>query len=86
MRIQKIGRPSYGVGGKQLMRIMMRSGEPFAFTGWLDSWESPAGEKLHTCTITTTRSNEVVRDIHVRMPVLYIAAAGRGDLVGLRVF
>lgn len=56
--------------GKQPMRIMMRNGEPFAFAGLFDSWSSPAGEKIHTCTIITTQPNEVVKDIHDRMPVI----------------
>lgn len=56
--------------GKQPMRIMMRNGEPFAFAGLFDTWSSPEGEKINTCTIITTRPNEVVRDIHDRMPVI----------------
>ncbi|MGE7271710.1 SOS response-associated peptidase [Brevibacillus panacihumi] len=56
--------------GKQPMRIMMRNGEPFAFAGLFDTWSSPEGEKIHTCTIITTRPNEVVKDIHDRMPVI----------------
>lgn len=55
---------------KQPMRIMMRSGELFAFAGLYDTWTSPEGEKVHTCTIITTRPNEVVSDIHDRMPVI----------------
>lgn len=55
---------------KQPMRIMMKTGEPFAFAGLYDTWTSPEGEKLHTCTIITTQPNEVVSDIHDRMPVI----------------
>lgn len=55
---------------KQPMRIMMKSGEPFAFAGLFDSWTSPEGEKVHTCTIITTQPNGVVSDIHDRMPVI----------------
>lgn len=55
---------------KQPMRIMMKSGEPFAFAGLFDSWTSPEGEKVHTCTIITTQPNKVVSDIHDRMPVI----------------
>lgn len=57
-------------GGKQPMRIMMKNEEPFAFAGLFDTWSSPEGEKIHTCTIITTKPNEVVRDIHDRMPVI----------------
>ncbi len=56
--------------GKQPMRITMRDGEQFAFAGLFDTWTSSAGQKLHTCTIITTRPNEVVADIHDRMPVI----------------
>lgn len=35
-----------------------------------DTWMAPDGRKLHTCTIITTRPNEVVADIHDRMPVI----------------
>ncbi|GIO09690.1 putative SOS response-associated peptidase YoqW [Brevibacillus reuszeri] len=55
---------------KQPMRIMMTTGEPFAFAGLYDTWTSPEGEKLHTCTIITTKPNDVVQDIHDRMPVI----------------
>jgi len=57
-------------GRKQPMRITMRDGEPFAFAGLFDTWTAPDGQKLHTCTIITTRPNEVVADIHDRMPVI----------------
>lgn len=56
--------------GKQPVRILMRSGEPFAFAGLFDTWTRQDGQKLHTCTIITTRPNELVRDIHDRMPVI----------------
>ncbi|TQR38516.1 SOS response-associated peptidase [Brevibacillus brevis] len=56
--------------GKQAMRIMMKTGEPFAFAGLFDTWTSPEGEKLHSCTIITTKPNDVVADIHDRMPVI----------------
>lgn len=55
---------------KQPMRITMRDGELFAFAGLFDTWTAPDGQKLHTCTIITTRPNEVVADIHDRMPVI----------------
>ncbi|GED70885.1 putative SOS response-associated peptidase YoqW [Brevibacillus reuszeri] len=55
---------------KQPMRIMMKTGEPFAFAGLFDTWTNPAGEKLHTCTIITTKPNQIVTDIHDRMPVI----------------
>ncbi|EMT54213.1 hypothetical protein I532_01365 [Brevibacillus borstelensis AK1] len=56
--------------GKQPMRITMRNGELFAFAGLFDTWTRPDGQKVHTCTIITTQPNEVVKDIHDRMPVI----------------
>lgn len=57
--------------GKQPMRIMLRSGEPFAMAGLYDTWIDPeSGEKLSTCTIMTTTPNALVADIHDRMPVI----------------
>lgn len=55
---------------KRPMRIMMKTGEPFAFAGLYDTWTSLEGDKLHSCTIITTKPNEVVADIHDRMPVI----------------
>lgn len=49
---------------------MMKSGEPFAFAGLFDTWSSLVGDKLHTCTIVTTKPNDVVADIHDQMPVI----------------
>ncbi|MEN8144059.1 MAG: SOS response-associated peptidase [Gemmatimonadota bacterium] len=47
-----------------------RPGErPFAFAGLWDSWTSPEGS-LNSCTILTTRANEVLLPIHPRMPVI----------------
>jgi putative SOS response-associated peptidase YedK len=56
--------------GKQPMRIQMKSGELFAFAGLYDTWTRPDGQKVHSCTIITTEPNDVVSDIHNRMPVI----------------
>ncbi|GIM45232.1 putative SOS response-associated peptidase YoqW [Collibacillus ludicampi] len=56
--------------GKQPMRITLKSGEPFGMAGLFDSWTSSDGTKIHTCTIITTRPNELVSEIHDRMPVI----------------
>lgn len=56
--------------GKQPMRIMMKDADIFAFAGLYDTWEAPNGEKISTCTIITTKPNEIVSDIHDRMPVI----------------
>ncbi len=56
--------------GKQPMRIMMQDGSLFAFAGLYDTWTGPDGQKLSTCTIITTKPNELVSDVHDRMPVI----------------
>lgn len=58
------------ITGKQPMRIMLKTGEPFAFAGLYDTWMNQKGEKVHTCTIVTTQANEIMENIHERMPVI----------------
>ena len=55
---------------KRPMRIVMKSGEPFAFAGLWDSWRDPNGEIVRSCTIITTEANELLHPIHNRMPVI----------------
>lgn len=56
--------------GKQPMRILLKSRKIFAFAGLYDTWMAPDGSKLNTCTIITTASNELMAEIHHRMPVI----------------
>jgi putative SOS response-associated peptidase YedK len=44
--------------------------EAFAFAGLWDAWTDSQGRKLETCSILTTTANEVLSDIHDRMPVI----------------
>ena len=48
----------------------MESGKPFTFAGLWESWKSPAGQEILTCTIITCPANERVSPIHDRMPVI----------------
>lgn len=48
----------------------LRSGTPFAFAGLYETWLSPRGEAIDTCTIITTQANELIAPIHDRMPVI----------------
>ena len=50
--------------------IHMKDRKPFAFAGLWDSWNSPDGSLIKTCTIITTEPNELVSIIHNRMPVI----------------
>ena len=50
--------------------IHLTSGKPFGFAGLYTVWTSPEGEKICTCTILTTESNDLISPIHDRMPVI----------------
>ncbi len=54
---------------KQPYRILLKDGESFAFAGLWDLWEKGENAIL-SCTIITTSANELVNDIHERMPVI----------------
>jgi putative SOS response-associated peptidase YedK len=55
---------------KQPMYIRLKTGEPFAFAGLWEIWNSADGSQILSCTIITTEPNELVSDIHNRMPVI----------------
>jgi putative SOS response-associated peptidase YedK len=48
---------------------------PFGFAGLWERWTPPEGEPLDTCAIITTEPNELMAEIHNRMPVILPAAA-----------
>jgi putative SOS response-associated peptidase YedK len=50
--------------------IHMKDRAPFALAGLWDSWESPDGSSIKTCTIITTAPNELMANLHNRMPVI----------------
>lgn len=52
------------------MRIKLKSSNLFAFAGLYEKWNTPEGNPLYTCTIITTKPNELMEDIHDRMPVI----------------
>ena len=55
---------------KRPMRIVMRSGEPFAFAGLWSVWRDPDGNRIPSCAIITTSANDQLKPIHDRMPVI----------------
>ncbi|PLT33677.1 SOS response-associated peptidase [Bacillus sp. V5-8f] len=55
--------------GKQPYHIHLKNQEPFGFAGLWDEWEHQ-GQIVQTCTIITTQANELMKDIHHRMPVI----------------
>jgi putative SOS response-associated peptidase YedK len=50
--------------------IRMKSGQPFAFAGLWEHWQSPDGSEIKSATIITTTANELMATIHDRMPVI----------------
>ncbi|MGB7998758.1 MAG: SOS response-associated peptidase [Anaerobacillus sp.] len=51
------------------MRIQVNHGEPFAMAGLWEKWKD-GEEVIYTCTILTTMANELMEEIHNRMPVI----------------
>jgi len=57
-------------GAKIPYYLQLASGDPFAFAGLWEIWHAPDGSQLYSCTIITTRPNELVAPIHDRMPAI----------------
>ena len=55
---------------KQPMYTRLKGNGVMAFAGLWDSWKSPEGEVVDSCTILTTASNPLIEPVHERMPVL----------------
>lgn len=58
-------------GDKKIpLYIRLKDGSPMAFAGLWESWKSPEGETIESCSIITTAANKFMEPIHVRMPVI----------------
>ncbi len=55
---------------KQKMFISMKDRSPFMMAGLFSIWKKENGEEYPTYTIITTSSNELLKGIHDRMPVI----------------
>jgi putative SOS response-associated peptidase YedK len=55
---------------KKPMRIKLKSNDVFGMAGLWESWKSPDGKMIYSCSVITTTPNVLVRDIHDRMPVI----------------
>jgi putative SOS response-associated peptidase YedK len=64
-----------GRKAKTPMYVRLKSGQPFAFAGLWESWQSPEDETILSCTIITTTPNSLVKKIHNRMPVILVPEA-----------
>ena len=53
---------------KQPYHIKMEDGSPFAFAGLWEIWKN--GVEIRSCTIITTEANDLMNEIHHRMPVI----------------
>lgn len=47
-----------------------KSGDPMAFAGLWENWQSPDGGWIRSCAILTTAANSVIEPVHNRMPVI----------------
>lgn len=50
--------------------IQLKDGDPFAFAGLWEVWQSPEGDLIKSCTLITTTPNALMEKIHDRMPVI----------------
>jgi hypothetical protein len=65
-------------GKKQPIHFHLPGYELFVFAGlWTTRTDDGSGEILESCTIITTRPNELVAPVHDRMPVILRAEAER---------
>jgi putative SOS response-associated peptidase YedK len=48
----------------------MSDNTPLPLAGLWESWKSPDGTRIETCTILTTEACSVVAKLHDRMPVI----------------
>ena len=65
-----------GGKAKQPFAISMKSGAPFALAAIWQNWRQPGSDEwIRTFAVITTAANELVADIHDRMPVIVPPAA-----------
>lgn len=55
---------------KQPFYVAMASGDVFSMAGVWESWKSPEGAVIVSCSILTTSANEIMAPVHHRMPVI----------------
>jgi len=67
---QVVGETDRGKAVKQPHLIYLADEQPFGFAGLWEHWQDAAGNELETCAILTTAANEMMRELHDRMPVI----------------
>ncbi|MCM3764552.1 SOS response-associated peptidase [Neobacillus niacini] len=55
---------------KTPMRIKLKYEDLFAMAGIWEQWKSPEGKSVFSCSVITTTPNELMTEIHDRMPVI----------------
>jgi putative SOS response-associated peptidase YedK len=55
---------------KTPMRIKLKNNDVFAMAGIWEKWISPEGKRIFSCSVITTKPNEMMSTIHNRMPVI----------------
>jgi putative SOS response-associated peptidase YedK len=69
-------------GRRQPYAVAMADGSPFTLAAIWESWRRPdTGEDIRTFTVVTCPANELIAEIHDRMPVI-IAADDRDRWIG----
>lgn len=58
--------------GKQPFRITTTNTEVFCVAGLWERWSSPDGTDIHSFTLITQEPNELMQDIHNRMPAILL--------------
>jgi len=66
----KVLDPAAKKPAKQPYYIRRRDERVFAFAGLWDRWRTPEGEEIGSFTILTTEPNELMHNLHDRMPVI----------------
>ncbi len=51
-------------------RILKKDSSLFAMAGLWDTWKDAEGRETQSFTIITTSANDLIKDIHHRMPVI----------------
>ncbi|MSP78510.1 MAG: SOS response-associated peptidase [Dehalococcoidia bacterium] len=62
-------------GGTRPFVVRLKSGELFAFAGLWTNYAGLKDAEVYSCTIITTTSNELMKSVHHRMPVIIPRAA-----------
>ncbi|MFQ5590937.1 MAG: SOS response-associated peptidase [Phycisphaerae bacterium] len=59
-----------GANRKQPFLVSMSDSKTFAFAGLWERWEGSEAPSVESCTVITTEPNDVVREVHDRMPAI----------------